>query len=53
MANKFDDGRPCNTDIFLTILWDSDNHDVYDRSDAVKNWIEGDWENATEGLEIL
>ena len=46
-----DDGRPCETDVFLVALMDQvDDH--YDRLDAIRSWLEGDWESATYGTTI-
>jgi hypothetical protein len=46
-----DDGRPCNTDQFLTVLLaECDDH--YDRLEAIKAWLEGDWAEACDGLSI-
>jgi hypothetical protein len=46
-----DDGRPCNTDQFLTVLLaECDDH--YDRLEAIKAWLEGDWDEACDGLSI-
>lgn len=45
---NMDDGRPMSTDEFLLlIMGEIDDH--YDRSDAIKNWLEGDWPRALEG----
>lgn len=45
------DGRPCNTDEFLAVLLaECDDH--YDRLEAIKAWLEGDWDEACAGLSI-
>ncbi|MFG6500194.1 hypothetical protein [Sulfitobacter sp. 1A15106] len=44
------DGRPMPTDLFLVKLGKAcDDH--YDRSEAIKHWLEGAWDEAMEFLE--
>ena len=53
MADKNlpDDGRPCNTDVFIACLLDQANsfEAIVSRLQA---WSEGDWESALEGLDV-
>lgn len=45
-----DDGRPCNTDKFLAVLLETcDDH--FDIHDAIRNWVEGDWNTALEFID--
>lgn len=44
------DQRPCATDIFLLELFDK-VEDTHDRQAAIKEWLEGDWDKACEGLD--
>jgi hypothetical protein len=46
-----DDGRPCNTDVFLAAAIEQ-HDDKWDFHDAVKDWIHGDWKNALVGITI-
>ena len=39
------DGRPCAMDIFVGKLFE-DCVDDFDRCDAIRSWLEGDWEEA-------
>jgi hypothetical protein len=50
VAQTADDGRPMVTDLFLVKLLDSDLDD-YSRVAAIRDWIEGDWVGAMEGIE--
>lgn len=51
-APEVGDGRPCATDIFLVhILEHEDDH--YDLRDRLKDWVEGAWDDALEGLPDL
>ena len=43
------DGRPMNTDVFLGKLFEACD-DKYDRSDAIDEWLHGDWNAALEYL---
>ena len=43
------DGRPCAMDVFVGYLFE-DCDDPYNRSDAIKEWQEGDWECALSWL---
>lgn len=42
-------GRPCNTDIFLVHIMQHEG-DHWNLRDRVRDWIEGDWDAALEGL---
>jgi hypothetical protein len=46
---EFDDGRPMVTDLFLVKLLKS-NLDDHDRVASIRDWVEGDWGGAMEGL---
>lgn len=46
---KYDDFRPCEMDVFVGRLFDEVD-DPYDRSDAITDWLEGDWSSALEWL---
>jgi hypothetical protein len=45
-----DDGRPMVTDLFLVKLLES-NLDDFDRVASIRDWVEGDWDAAMEGIE--
>lgn len=45
------DGRPCNTDEFLVMLFDEVS-DTHDREAAIKDWLEGDWAGAVSGTSM-
>lgn len=47
----FEDGRPCETDVFLAALLDQ-MEDDHDFRAAVKDWVEGDWDGAMHGIKI-
>jgi len=46
-----DDGRPCNTDVFLAAAIDQLD-DKWDLYESIKCWVHGDWKGALEGLTI-
>ena len=45
-----DDGRPCNTDVFLAAAMQQFD-DKWDFYEAVKDWVEGDWDGALTGMD--
>ncbi len=45
-----DDGRPCNTDVFLAAAMQAFD-DKWDFYLAVKDWVEGDWDGALTGID--
>lgn len=51
-APEAGDNRPCNTDIFLTHIHQHED-DHFDLRDRIKDWLEGDWDSALEGLPEL
>ena len=52
VANKADDGRPCNTDVFLVHMMQHED-DHFDRAARIRDWLEGDWDAALEDLPKL
>ncbi len=46
-----DDGRPCNTDVFLVAAMEQLD-DKWDFFESVKDWCEGDWDGALTGIEL-
>lgn len=45
------DGRPCSTDVFLSVLLEEiDDH--YYWYDAIKPWLEGKWDEAVKGTSL-
>lgn len=49
---EIEDGRPCNTDIFLMHIMAHES-DHYDLRHRIKSWIEGAWDEALEYLPEL
>lgn len=46
-----DDGRPCNTDVFLAAVLDQ-LEDKYDVHEALNDWVAGDWDKAMVGVTL-
>lgn len=46
-----DDGRPCSTDAWMAAALDQ-LKDKWDFFEACKDWCEGDWQGAMEGITI-
>ena len=47
---EVDDGRPMNTDVFLGKLFEACD-DLWERCEAINEWLHGDWPAALEYLE--
>lgn len=48
-SSSIEDGRPCSMDEFVSKLFEvCDDH--YDRDEAIKYWLHGQWDEAMEYL---